>query len=299
MKALAQLPDNQITLTLSDEDIYNAQQQSGTLEGIIDIPSHTWDHVITDKTYGDMEYFNKIKINVDDINTDTGLDPNTITITVPQNPTLNNGVLQNIDIENSNLITYNENNEIYGTNINLNLANYNPPDNPKVGFANITENGQYLPDDFDNDGEYTLLKSDNQYLDQINVNVKIYINKIKDKSYNTVWADDNTNTGWNFYRRDTTINITSGKDVLIIEKWNSKGVFQIYYYIDFTGGNKTIYGNSWVLITDTNNDYINLLDKNNNLIFNFKDTVNNDNNGNHIQLNYNIIDFNISWMTFN
>ena len=125
MKALyPDLTDNQIILTLNDEDITNAKNQAGNLQGIIDIPSNTWNHVITAIENEEIDYYNKMKINVNNISDET-LETNTVTITIPQNPTLNqNDVLENIDIETSNLITYNAYDEIYGTNINIDLSQY-------------------------------------------------------------------------------------------------------------------------------------------------------------------------------
>lgn len=71
----------------------------------------------------EQEYFNKIKINVEDI--DESDNPNTITIQIPENPTLNQqNVLENIDVETSNLITYNQNDFDYGTTINIDLSKY-------------------------------------------------------------------------------------------------------------------------------------------------------------------------------
>lgn len=79
--------------------------------------------MITDIDNPQQTYFNKIKINVEDIDEEDN--PNTITIQIPENPTLNQqNVLENIDVETSNLITYNENDLDYGTTINIDLSRY-------------------------------------------------------------------------------------------------------------------------------------------------------------------------------
>jgi hypothetical protein len=228
MKALyPDLNDNTITLTLDDEDIENAQNQEGELQNIIEIPSETWDHVITEIDIPEQDYYNKIKINVEDI--DESDNPNTITIQIPETPTLNQqDILENIDVEDSELITYNENDLDYGTTINIDLSEYKKniktletitniplqsnqttytisdlmtnqnadgitkdstlyvnvpvtptPPTPTIGFANITENGQYLPIDFNSQGEYDPLNPNNNfdYLNQINVNINTKLNK--------------------------------------------------------------------------------------------------------------------------
>lgn len=133
------LQPNTLTFRVSNEDIINSRNQYGNLQYIIDIPSNTWNHTITDITDPDQPWLSEIKLDTGGLVLDDDVE-NEITITVPPNPVLDQQTglweINNLDI--NNFVTYNEWSEPYATNINIDLSQYK-------NYTIIDQSNQWRP----------------------------------------------------------------------------------------------------------------------------------------------------------
>lgn len=166
------------------------------------------------------------------------------------------------------------------------------------GDVTITNNGTYLPEDFNSNGEYDPTHSANyDYINSITVNVNpapVIIDRI-DSDGGRI-ASNTINSNWNFYAYGT-INVTTNSEVLIIQKTINYYIIKYYYNITIT--NLSV-SNSWVYIYN-GGDFINnvYLYSNNNIIMRLEDN-NGDDKYSLVEIRNTILNFGgISWMTFN
>lgn len=118
---------------------------------------------------------------------------NTMTLSIPANPVLNNGVIENIDLSNSSLVTYNQNNTNLATNLNINLNSYSSIRN-LASNQEITANGTYEIYDDSNNGDLNIISSDsltpssqNYNIGSFDVNVPIP-NTLETANYESVFT---------------------------------------------------------------------------------------------------------------
>lgn len=163
-----------------------------------------------------------------------------------------------------------------------------------------------------------------QYLDQeqqiydLNINVGntgggLDVKKIIIKNVGLDFVQDVditlTNNNWNFYNTFTGITLNGYEEILKIYKSNSTNNYQIEYLRDFYGefGNTIyVFENTWVYVNNINDEQNNestynceFRGSNNEVLFSFNDDNGYDDTFYSIRFNINILNFDISWMTFN
>lgn len=150
-------------------------------------------------------------------------------------------------------------------------------------------------------GTYTIPNGYTGFND-ISVNVqqqlKLSISKIQSQ-YNGTFANNDTNSDWQFLSNSQSISVQKGYSVLTITKDYSK--YSIYYRWSIDAAmNISFSANCWVFIKKVSySSDINFYDINNKLIFGIVDPYDDD-IGVRATINGNFIDFSgIDWMTFN
>lgn len=135
-------------------------------------------------------------------------------------------------------------------------VNVPPEEIPVVGNANITESGQYLPNNFNHqtgellpEGTY----SNNQYIDQINVTINQYIELIPNVNFTLSLKSDPTQvntTDFTLTKTDTQISFNTYSVLTFknyINYFNGKDAIKVnrteYYYQ--SGNSGTIEAGSW------------------------------------------------------
>lgn len=131
--------------------------------GKIFIPSEDWENIYN-STLPNQPWWDQIEIDVSHISTIFDCIDTTLT---------QNGYYILVENENGevypDLIQDYQEGGVYDIQVDV-----PPPPQPTIGFANITTNGQYLPSDFDSQGQYDPNNPNNNfdYLNQVTVQVQ-------------------------------------------------------------------------------------------------------------------------------
>lgn len=281
------LKNNTFLINLTTENIETAKNND---ENII-LPSEYWDDEINTSTtipIEDQPWFNEIEINIDGI---TMKDIEKLTDKQLKQTDLING-----KITVSNLMTDSQNkdgitkdstlipklttvtnkrltsstvtvSDILNDSTSLGLSRtstliLDPPVN--YGVANITNNGQYLPSDFNSSGNYDPTHSARwDYIDQINVTVTKKLKYI----YNNGVVRNRTaivNPGYSF-------SWTIGDSLVIITE--NTGDYEVnFLYSSTIAYTQTVQKKTWIWKFTTNSNKITFNDENNNQIISFFDS---------------------------